>query len=170
MSVLAWIKRMLRGVRGEAAQNRPRAGVYARAGVLLIHSTRTTTAGVGLAGPEVHRIQSPFSPEAVGAAARAALAVFQADVPHPKKWAGVGKEFLAACGVRSWKELQKGARFCGIELSSDGVIRLSATHNGGTSGDDGGFQPNDVPDRVIASDASDHDLGTAILATIEQCS
>lgn len=166
--VLESLRRMLRQ-RSDRAEMLRRAGVYAKPGVLLIHSTRTTTAGVGLAGPEVHRLVAPFSPEAVGAAARLALAAYRHDVPHPKDWSGVGREFLSACGVRSWKALEKDARFCGIESSPDRGLRLSSTRNGGSAGDEKGFQPNDVPDRVLAQNVGDRELGEAILAAIEDC-
>lgn len=145
------------------------AGVYAKPGLLLVHSVRTTTAGVGLKGLDVHRIAAPFSAEVVGAAARAALASYQHDVPHPKDWTGVGRDFLSVCHVRSWKALESDARFCDIELSVEGVIRLSSTRNGGSSGDQKGFQPNGAPDRVLSGNFTDGELGAAILATIADC-
>ncbi len=145
------------------------AGVYAKPGLLLVHSMRTTTAGVGLAGPDVHRLSAPFSAETVGAAARAALAAHQHDVPHPKDWTDVGKPFLVACRVRSWKALTTDARFCHIELCSDGTIQLSPTHNGGNSGDEKGFQPNDSAPRRVEGASDDIKLGEAILATLEDC-
>jgi hypothetical protein len=46
---------------------------------------------------------------------------------------------------------------------------VSATRNGGRSGDEKGFQPNGVPDRVLSGNATDGELGEAILATIENC-
>lgn len=145
------------------------AGVYAKPGLLLVHSVRTTTAGVGLPGLDVHRIAAPFSAELIGAAARAALDSYQHDVPHPKDWTGVGRDFLAACHARSWKALESDARFCGIELSVEGQIRLSSTRNGGSSGDQRGFQPNGAPDRILSGNVTNSELGLAILDTIENC-
>jgi hypothetical protein len=136
---------------------------------MLVHSVRTTTAGVGLAGPKVARLLAPFRAEAVGAAARAALAAYQQDVAHPKDWTDEGKAFLTACGERSWKALTTGARFCDIESWTDGEIQLLPTHNGGNSGDEKGFQPNGSPPRRVEGNCSHQTLGEAILATLEEC-
>lgn len=163
-----WVRRILSrsSTRGLASR---RAGVYAKPELLLVHSVRTTTAGVGLAGPDVHHLPAPFSADAVGAAARAALAAYQHDVPHPNDWTDVGKDFLVACRVRSWKALTTDARFCDIELCSDGAILLLPTHNGGTSGDGKGFRSNGSAARRVERDSGDSELGEAILATLQDC-
>ncbi len=98
------IRRILRGASTRAFASR-RAGVYAKPGILLVHSMRTTTAGVGLPGLSVHRLAAPFSADAVGAAARAVLAAYEHDVPHPKDWTDVGEGFLG----RMWCAIVEGS-------------------------------------------------------------
>lgn len=168
MPMLNVLRRMLNQATSRAKLPR-RAGVYAKPGLLLIHSIRTTTAGVDMVGLEVHRLAASSSAVTVGTAARAALAAHQHDVAHPTDWTEARRGFLSACGVRSWKALESDARFCDIVLSSDGAIRVSPTRNGGRSGDESGFQPDGGPDRILSENATDGELGEAILATIENC-
>lgn len=166
--MLGVLRRILQKASAGAKAPR-RAGVYAKPGLLLVHSMRTTTAGVDIVDLDVHHLPAPFAAAAVGAAARVALAAHQHDVSHPTDWAEVSRGFLSACHVRSWKALESDARFCGIELSLDGTIRLSSTRNGGRSGDEKGFQPNGAPDSLLSANVTDGEFGEAILATIENC-
>ena len=60
------------------------------------------------------------------------------DMPHGK---GLAKWYAERMGAKTQAALQRGTLYVGL-MTAGGVIEFSPTHNGGTAGDEKGFQPN----------------------------
>jgi hypothetical protein len=128
-----------------------------------------TQAGVGVLVPPVHRFPLEPEPASVGRVLRELLTTGTAIVP-PETWKDrepLAGQFLKAAGVRSWRQLETGVRCCWIE-ASDGQVTLTPLRNGGTRGDQKGFQPFGAPVVRVAADAPDADLGAAVLEALNR--
>jgi hypothetical protein len=146
-----------------------RAGAYRLGAVVLLHPVAHTRAGIGVLVPPVHRFTLEAEPASIGATLRGLLASPPTIVP-PDGWkerADLGARFLKAAGVRSWRQLQTGTVSCWIEASNGGVT-LTPLCNGGTRGDKKGFQPFGAALVALAEDASDAELGAAVIETLNR--
>lgn len=103
----------------------------------------------------------------IGAALRSLLTSPPSAV-LPDGWkenAELGKQFLTAAGVRSWKQLETDTVHCWIESNGD-VVTLTPLRNGGTSGDRKGFQPFGATVVTVPMSATDAELGAAVLEAL----
>ncbi len=148
---------------------RRQASVYQKSGELLVGSYARTTDGVSIAQPPVVRLSCDAPSHEVGAAVRRILEAFRDNVPHPESWAGVGKDFLKAAGLRSWRSLHTHSSLCEVEEAPDGSYVLQATRNGGTQGASKGFVGLEATTIGLDAGVSDAELGDAVLATLARC-
>jgi hypothetical protein len=140
--------------------------VYERRGKLIIHADGKTTAGV-LIGVEPFLVldKATVRPVDIGASLRAALTKSRGNLRHPEpnEWDAVAAPLYAAAGVKSWGVFVKGALLANVE-ADDAAIRLLPQENRG--GRDG-FQPRGLPVIEVAANASDEELGAAVLNALE---
>ncbi len=134
---------------------------------MLVHPVAVTRAGIGVSIAPVHRFNAHSDGADIGAALRSSLE-HGVSVAVPEGWkehADLGRAFLRAAHLRSWKQLQTGSVSCWVR--SDGSqIELTPLRNGGTSGPEKGFQPFGAAPIALAADASDAELGTALLEAL----
>ena len=77
------------------------------------------------------------------------------------------KTFLAAARVRSWRQLETNAVACWIR-EHEGEIIMTPLRNGGTQGDEKGFQPFGAAEATISLSAADAQLGAAVSAVLDR--
>jgi len=143
------------------------ANAYLFADRLIVHSYLQTPYGSFAIGP-FQRLDRSAPAEEVGRSVLAALAasIEQKEMPPGKE---TTKIFLAGVGVKSNAQLQRGATSVGIRQTPT-ELEFTATHNGGTAGDQKGFQPlrNSSPLRLPAV-ASLTEIGTALMDAFGRC-
>ena len=145
------------------------AGAYRIGQDILVHPVAFTQDGLGVNVPPVHRFPAHEDPGAIGAALRGVLFTPPSIVP-PRGWkerAPLGKQFLKAARVASWRQLQLKALSCWITVDGD-VVKLTPLRNGGSRGDTKGFQPFGVPDIIVDAAASDEALGAALIEALRR--
>jgi hypothetical protein len=145
------------------------AGAYRIGQEILVHALAFTEDGIGVSVTPVHRFQGNADAGAIGAALRSVLFTPPSIVP-PRGWkdrAPLGKQFLEAARVSSWRQLQLKAVSCWI-ASEGHVVKLTPLRNGGTRGDKKGFQPFGAPEIVLDARESDHALGAALINALRQ--
>lgn len=142
-----------------------RASIYEKVGLLIIAANAQTTAGIRLTQPPVFLSCRDATAGEIGAAVRAALAGFRAEIPHPTDFRGVDKPFLEAAGFRSWLALTADAKYTSVAQTAEG-FRFWITRNGGPKN---GFQPFGAPDHELHAAASDEELGRALLGALDAC-
>jgi hypothetical protein len=141
-----------------------RGMLYQRGGVLYLHSSSKTSAGVWIAVAPYLSITSD-DVEAKKEAVESVLSASKTDVPHPKEWAGVFEPMLKAANVKSWSTFQKNAK-C-IELSSDGVkLRLVPNVNLGSKE---GFKAKEDEAVEVAHLASASEVAAAVETALSRC-
>jgi len=148
--------------RRQVAPSRRDAQAYEKAGFVILGAHARTDEGVLIPRPPAIRIACDAPPEELGRAVRAVLAEYRDGVPHPQRWAGVGQDFLKATGLKSWRALMSGARYCGIVEEPDGSISFG--HYRQVSAKQ--FVPLGIPDRVLAAGAPDDEVGAALLEAL----
>ena len=138
------------------------AGAYLHPQAWILHSEHRTTAGVLLHAPPVLRFSVPAKSAELGAAIRSTLAAYADGVPHPSSWKGSGAEFLKLTGFKSWRALEGLAKACWISAKEDKVF-FTPLRNGGTCGDEKGFQPFGADPIVVSRQSADSELGEALV-------
>ena len=145
------------------------AGAFRIGEDLRLYPVARTVDGIGVDVPPVKRFtNSRADVAAIGAALRAILAS-PTDEPAPRYWnerKELGKQFLNSAGVRSWREIQLHAVSCWIEIG-DKQIFMTPLRNGGTRGDQKGFQPFGAALVVVRLDEPDVALGAALIAALD---
>ena len=149
--------------------NRKRmAGVYQHPTELVLHAQRRARAGFCIASPPVFRLPATSTAEEVGNGVRRALDAYQDDLPDPGSWKDVRDQFLRATGYKSWKALETKAKSCWIE-DVDGSISLTPLRNGGSRGDNAGFQPFGKESVLVPATCANDELGGALLRVLSLC-
>lgn len=141
-----------------------RGGAYRIRDAVIVHPTAFTIDGIGISVTPVYRFTKDAASAEIGGAARNVLS-FPPSIVPPRYWkeqAALGKEFLKAAGVSSWRKLQLDAVSCWM-AANDGLVVFTPLRNGGTRGDKKGFQPFGASDIVVAASATDEALGAALI-------
>ena len=149
--------------------NRQRsAGVYQHRTELVLHAHWRARAGFCMASPPVIRISGTSTTEELGAGVRRVLDAYLADLPDPANWKEFRAQFLKATGYRSWKSLEAHAKSCWIEVIEDSIL-FTPLRNGGSRGDNAGFQPFGKEPLVVQATCTDEGLGNALLHALSLC-
>ena len=148
---------------------RANVGVFQRGSQLLLAGDDETEAGFWIATARI-RVLPVSTPAAVlGAALHAALAESRVGVPTPRFGTGapaLDAPLWRATGVRSRRAFMAGTRFCVVsQVGSD--LTVTATHNGGSTGNGRGWHPVDAPPRHVPAAAPPEALGAAVLAALD---
>lgn len=140
------------------------AAVYDRRGKLILHADGKTTAGV-LIAIEPFVVLEGIEPAAIAVALRMVLEKSKVGLRHPEanEWDAVAAPLYAAAGVRTWGAFVRAAELVSVE-ANDAAIRLLPQENRGPRD---GFQPRGLPAVEVASNASDEELGSAVLKALE---
>lgn len=145
------------------------AGAFRIGEDLRVYPVARTVDGIGVDVPPVKRFtNSRADVAAIGSALRAILASPPKE-PAPRYWnerKELGKQFLKSAGVRSWREIQLHAVSCWIEIG-DKQIFMTPLRNGGTRGDQKGFQPFGAAPVMVGFDEPDVTLGAALIAALD---
>jgi len=166
---LCWYPRNLFKLFKMSKANRTRsAGVYQHPTELVLYAQRRARAGFCMASPPVIRIPGTSTAEEVGTGLRRALDAYQDDLPDPANWKDFRAQFLRATGYKSWKSLEAHAKSCWIE-DVDGSISFTPLRNGGSRGDNAGFQPFGKEPVVVLATCADEELGKALLHVLSIC-
>ena len=140
------------------------AGVYLHGDTLILHALGQMPRGGGLISREpVVRLPKPVSAAEVGRTVRQMLDSFRFDVEWSK---GTRDEFLKATGFRSWRQLEGPARSCWIREEAAGTV-LTPLRNGGSRGDEKGFQPFGAEEIRCATGCGDEEIGAALLRALD---
>jgi len=107
-----------------------RAALYDLGICLFVHAYALTEAGFWIASEPAARLRSESSDEDVG---RALQGVLSRDLPlrptpSRRDYLDIGDPVLKSAGLSSWTELQRRARMCDLERSSD-KVRLIPMRN-----------------------------------------
>ena len=149
--------------------SRPRrAGAYRIDDTIIVHPVAFTEDGIAVDVP-VLRFAANADAAKIGAALKSVLFTPPSIVP-PRFWkerAALGRQFLKAASVRSWRRLQLNAVACWI-VASSGVVTFTPLRNGGTRSDTKGFQPFGAADIVIEESAADQKLGAALVNALSE--
>src|SRR5690349_23282998 len=119
-----------------------RGGAYRIRDGVIVHPIAFTIDGIGVDVTPVYRFTRDAAAAEIGAAVRNVLSSPPSIVP-PRYWkerAALGKEFLKAAGVASWRKLQLDAVSCGM-AANDGLVVFTPLRNGCTRAGKKGFQP-----------------------------
>jgi hypothetical protein len=171
-NVLLWagIAEILLRLRAQSASPhspqgpRAHAGAYIHPDGFIVHAQHRATSGVLVSAPPVLRLPPDVSDAELGVALRSVLRAYAEGVPHPD-WSESGKTFLRAAGYRSWRSLEAPARSCWIELS-DGRLVITPLRNGGSRGDQKGFQPFGSEPIIANITDNDEEVGKALKAAL----
>jgi hypothetical protein len=140
------------------------AAVYQLKDRIFVHPWQKTTAGLGIASEPY--VSLPLDTHELGHAVLAALAESGKTVPHPASWKGQDAPLLKAAGVRSQKAFQTGSRFVHVEREGR-TLRIEPSHNGGTKGDDKGFNPLPGLALSLPLDSTAEAVGSAVRAALD---
>jgi hypothetical protein len=145
-------------------------GIFRRPTFYLVHSNTQIEGSVAYASAPYISLPLESSPQELGQAVRQALAgcrLTQDRSMDPKE---VNRELLRAAKTRSIKGLMEGTVACIMSIHIDQLF-IFPTRNGGTRGDQKGFQYLPDTEKVtIPLDASDEELGEGVLKALERCS
>jgi hypothetical protein len=140
--------------------------VFAREADFLLEPHCQATTGIWLSAGPALRLPRGASPAELGAAIRACLNESRRGVPHPQDWRKVVPPVLQLAGVRSWAALQRSAAMCRVEAGPE-LLRVVPHRNGGTRGNERGYHPLEDQAVTLAPSATDEELGSAVLASID---
>lgn len=146
---------------------RAHAGAHLHPDGFILHAQHRATSGVLVGAPPVLRLPLDVSEAELGIALRTALRAYAEDVPHPTDWSESGKAFLRAAGYRSWKSLEAPARSCWIELA-EGRLVITPLRDGGSRGDQKGFQPFGAEPVAVSITGTDEEVGIALKAAFDR--
>ena len=141
------------------------AGAYLHPDGFILFAQHRATSGVLLSAPPVVRLGLDTSAGALGIALRQVLEAYQEGVPHPGDWREAAATMLEATGYRSWRALEGPARCCWIVETQTGFV-FTPLRNGGSRGDQKGFQPFGAEPIGAAIDATDEQLGETLKAAL----
>lgn len=85
------------------------------------------------------------------------------DTPGPNEWDAVAAPLYAAARVKSWGVFVKGSLLTNVEADDVGIRLLPQENLGGREG----FQPRGLSPINVPSNASDEELGSAVLSALE---
>ena len=142
--------------------------IYFREPDIVAHALHRTEDGVLVSGLPAFRLDRETSPSEVGRVVRVILSQSTAVIPHPTECEGFDKPVLAALSARSWRTITHAARLCTIH-DDDQSLAIIPARNGGETGSNRGFHELLARAVRIELDATDRDLGDAILAVEAQC-
>jgi len=142
--------------------------VFARDADLLVEPNCQTVTGLWVSADPVARLTRTVSPAELGAVVRRALAESRRGMPNPTNWREFPSGLLRAAGLRSWNALQRSAARCQIEAGS-AAIRVLPSHNGGTRGEGRGYHSLEELAVGVPANATDEELGAAVLSAIAVC-
>jgi hypothetical protein len=143
------------------------AGAYLHPDGFVLHAQHRAISGVLVGAPPVLRLPLNVSDAELGAALRTVLRAYVEGVRHPTDWSESGKAFLKAAGYRSWKSLEALARSCWIEVSDDRIV-ITPLRNGGSRGDQKGFQPFGAEPVISSISGDDDEVGGALKVALER--
>lgn len=143
------------------------AEVDVRKGDVLVSTFSQTSTGAWIGTGETEKLSITSPPSLLGAAIHQALAASQTGVRHPRQdeWKGLEERLLKAAGVRRYSEFVKGARSVSAELDVHG-LRLVPMKNMGAKG---GFVHLTDKTLTLQAEATDEEVGQAILRALELC-
>ena len=136
------------------------ATIYERKGMLYVHSSSKTTAGIWMITPPVLAVVK-HDTAGVGRAIRECLSASREGVPHPKVFTDLFTPVLNLAGVKSIGTFGKLAKCVEAEMDDGARVTLTPTRNGGSRE---GFVP--LPDKALVALNSDEALGTAAVAAL----
>ncbi len=142
--------------------------IYARQNDFIIQPESLTTNEMWIGGEPVQVLPCETDMTTLGQAIQNALAASQDGVAHPTDSKAVLQPLFKGAKIKSWNALQKSAKMVSIEMSA-AELRMVPSRNGGTSGDDKGY--NHLPEKaiVLAAGCSPEQLGSALSQALELC-
>lgn len=117
--------------------------------------------------PPVIRLTASAATGEIGHALRAVLSEYREGVGDPTDWKADSAAFLRQTGFKSWKSLEGPARRCWIAESDEQIV-FTPLRNGGTRGDQKGFQPFGAAVVTVPSESSDETVGRALLEALSR--
>ena len=144
------------------------AAIYARQNDFVIQPESRTTDGIWIGGEPVQVLPCETDMTTVGQAIQNALAASQDGVALPTDWKAALQPLFKAAKIKNWNALQKSAKMVEVEMSA-AELRMVPSRNGGTSGDDKGYQSLPEKAIVLEADCSPEQLGLALSQALEVC-
>jgi hypothetical protein len=133
--------------------------VYEHNEKIIVHSSSTTTMGVGLLTPPVVAVDKS-APSRIGQALRECLDASKGDVAHPTDFRNLFAPVLALACAKSYGAFARAAKCVKAEMDGE-TITLVPSENLGPKG---GFEA--LPADVTITLQSDQELGLAVLRSL----
>ena len=144
------------------------AGAYLVQDQVIFHSNRTSETGLLIACEPIFSISNDAPDEDIGKLLQKAFDPVEEPDRGSSGPSHAIELIVEMAGVKSFLELQRVSKYCGLELSNRG-ISVIPTHNGGTAGDSKGFQYLPDEEILISPKETIGSIGEALKTAFSRC-
>jgi hypothetical protein len=98
-----------------------RATVYLRSGVIYMHASSKTTAGVWIFAPPCLRVELASTDRELGQEVARTLEGSQSGIAHPRQWGGLIEPLLQLANVKTWNAFARRASCVNVDLEASRI-------------------------------------------------